>query len=337
VSGIQVAVGGAALVLAIAVVIAIANGGGSGTTTSSARTPRRSLSAVRRSLPAPIRLAYRRLYSLAAPVQDPASAQLGAGRFALLGGIDAADSSTAGVVVADRRGQVGTGSLPGAQHDAQAATLSGTVYVFGGGEFTQYDHILSFDPATGSTHQVGALPAPASDVAVTESGGTAFVVGGFDGTNWLSTIVAWRPGLTGRVVAHLPVPLRYSAVTAVDGKVLIIGGSTPTGASDAVYRFDPKTAGVQQIGRLPRPLTHAGAAPLGARAYLVGGRGDKLDTLTGGVWAIDPVTGTVRPAGRLPQPLSDAGVLSLGDAIIVAGGHAATGTEATVGELVPAG
>jgi hypothetical protein len=318
----------------IVLVIAIAGCGATAAATSpSAR--RASPRVVRRAAPVTVR--YHPLFSLAAAVQDPAIARLGAGRFVLLGGIDAADTSTDGVIVANARGQLDTASLPNAQHDAQAATLAGAVYVFGGGQFSEYDHILGFDPAAGSVSVAGALPRPASDVAVAQTGAVAYVVGGFDGVNWLDTILAWRPGTQPRIVGHLPVALRYTAATAVQGKVLIIGGSTPTGASNVIYRFDPATGAVAPIGRLPQAVTHAGAAVLGSTVYLVGGRGDNVNARTARVWAINPSTGATRAAGRLPAPMSDAGVVSLGDAIIVAGGHTEAGTQAAVGELVPAG
>jgi N-acetylneuraminic acid mutarotase len=132
------------------------------------------------------------------------------------------------------------------------------------------------------------------------------------------------------------VGLRYSAVTAVDGKLIIIGGSTPTNASDAIYRFDPATGSVQRIGRLPQPITHGAAATLGSTVYMVGGRGDLDNQQTATVWAINPQTGAVHVAGHLPQPLSDTGVLTVGNAIIVAGGlEASGGTASSVGELVP--
>ncbi len=281
-------------------------------------------------------LTYRPLFSLPAAVEDPAVATLADGRFVLLGGITPAITSTASIVVADAHGLVASASLPGPQHDAQAGTIGGRVYVLGGGEFVQYDHILRFDPASRSVSQVGALPRAQSDVAVAAVGGTAYTVGGFDGTNSLDTIIAWRPGGTAQVVAHLPVPLRYTSVVAVGRYLLIIGGSTPTGASDAIYRFDSLTAGVTQIGRLPRPITHAGAAVLDGHAYLVGGRGETDAQRSPEIWAINASTGAVRAAGHLPQPLSDAGVLADGSAIIVAGGHSAAGVQAGVGELVPA-
>ena len=313
--------------------LTVAACGSSGQTTSSVH--RTAKTTARPVKPLSVKLAYRPLFSLPAAVQDPAIAALPGGRFVLLGGIDAADTSTANVTVADLRGPQRSASLPNAQHDAQAAARSGQIYVFGGGQFSQYDHILRFDPASGSVTTAGSLPSAESDVAVTQLGGTAYIVGGFDGTNSLDTIVAWTPGGGARVVAHLPVALRYAAVASAGGAVLIIGGSTPTGASDAVYRFDPASARVRQLGRMPQPITHAGAAAIGQTVYVVGGRGDSLDARSAAVWAIDPLTGRVRSAGRLPQPTSDAGVVSLGNAIVVAGGKTAAGTQSGVGELVP--
>ena len=282
----------------------------------------------------PATLVYRPQYQLPAPIKDPAFAVLGGGRFALLGGLDSSEVSSATIEVADLHGVLHTASLPVAQHDAQGALLDGRVYVFGGGSSSQLDHIVSFDPGGGAM-TVGALPQAASDVAVAATGGTAYVVGGYNGTDWLNTIIAWRPGSSPRVVANLPVGLRYAAAAAVDGKILIIGGSKPDGASDAIYRFDPATGQVQQIGRLAQPITHASAATLGSYVYLVGGRGNTLGSQTADVLSIDPRTGTVEPAGRLPEPLSDTASLSIGGGIVVAGGLAPTTTVAGVGQLMP--
>ncbi|MGH2856785.1 MAG: Kelch repeat-containing protein [Solirubrobacteraceae bacterium] len=286
--------------------------------------------------PAPVRLRYRSLYSLPAPLRDPATAVLRDGRFVMLGGLDGADVSSAGIEVADGRRVLSTGSLPGPQHDAQAAALGPRVYVFGGGYTTELDHILSWDPATGKVAQVGTLAVPQSDVAVAQADGTAYVVGGFDGTTYLNTIVAWRPGSAPRVVARLPVGLRYAAVAVAGGGLLVIGGSTPAAASDAIYRFDLTTHAVRRIGTLPHPTTHGNATTLGQTVYLVGGRGDSLDSQTDAIYGIDPLTGRVRRAGRLPRPLSDAAAVTIGGVIVVAGGQSPAGVLASVGELVPA-
>ncbi|HTP21277.1 MAG TPA: kelch repeat-containing protein [Solirubrobacteraceae bacterium] len=291
-----------------------------------------------RSVPErPVTLVYRSAYQLPSPIKDPAFAVVGGDRFALVGGLDSSEVSSAAIDVADLRGLVHTASLPLGQHDAQGVQLGGDVYVFGGGASTELDHIVAFDPARGSVRTVGTLPRAQSDVAVTAAGGTAYVVGGYDGTNWLSTILAWRPGAPVRIAGHLPVGLRYAAATAIGDRILIIGGSAPDGASDAIYRFDPATGNIREIGRLPQPITHASAATLGSFVYLVGGRGSALGSQTAHVLSIDPRTGAVRPAGRLPEPLSDTASLAIGGRIVVAGGLTPTTTVAGVGELVPSG
>lgn len=240
------------------------------------------------------------------------------------------------MIVGNLTGSALRSTLPNAQHDAQAAALGGQVYVFGGGQFAQYDHILAFNPSTQAVTVAGMLPSPASDVAVTGDGSTAYVVGGFNGVNWLNTVLAYSPGRSPRVVAHLPVALRYASAVAVGGEVLIAGGSTETGVSDAIYRVNPHTGSVTSLGTLPAGITHAGAGVLGGTMYLVGGRGDTVTDRTAAILAIDPATGKVSPAGSLPQPLSDLGVVSLPTGLIVAGGAASAGTQASVGELVPA-
>jgi hypothetical protein len=333
----------AGLALALALVLTLGGCGGSaGTASHSAGGRSHRARGARTRTPAPkpvaVRLAYRSLYSLPAPLRDPAFAAVGGTRFAMLGGLDAADSSSSEVQVADLHHVLhSTVISSGAQHDAQGAFLDGKVFVFGGGAFTELDHILSFAPPGGPVTPVGSLPHAQSDVAVSQYGGTAYIVGGYDGNVFLNTILAWRPGAAPRVVGHLPVGLRYSAVAVADGGLLVVGGSTPNGASDAIYRFDLRTDQVRQLGRLPHPVTHGGAAALGAEVYLVGGRGDPVNAQTASVWSIDPLTGRVRSAGRLPEPISDAAVLTIGGGIVVAGGQSPGATLAGVGELVPAG
>lgn len=285
----------------------------------------------------PVTLTYRPLFDLAAPVKDPASAALGPTKFVLLGGLTAADNSTDAVIVAGLHSSAVRATLPNAQHDAQAAVIGGRVYVFGGGQFTEYDHILAFDPKTSAVQTAGTLPSAASDVAATGDRSTAYVIGGFDGINWLNTVLAYTPGSSPRVVARLPVALRYAAAAMVDGYVLVAGGSTPTGTSNAIYRVNPSSGAVSLLGHLPAGLTHAAAGVIGHTMYLIGGRGELVTDRSADVWAIDPIRGTIRHEATLPQPLSDAAVVSLSDRLIVAGGSAAGGTQAAVGELTPAG
>jgi outer membrane protein assembly factor BamB len=327
-------------VAACGLALAACGGGQPATRRSTGRAapPRHSLNALRpRAQRAPRPLVFHPLFSLGAPVQDPASAPLGRDRFVLLGGLTAADTSTDNVIVGDATGAALRASLPNAQHDAQAAALGGRVFVFGGGQFSEYDHILAFDPGSGAVQASGALPTAASDAAVAGDGRTAYVVGGFDGANWLDTVLAYAPGGAPHVIARLPVGLRYAAAVAVAGRIIVAGGTTPSGISDAVYRVDPATGTVSLLTRLPAGIAHAAAGVISGTMYLVGGHGELESDRSSQIWAIDPATGALRRAGTLPQPLSDEAVISLGDHLIVAGGSTAGGTQALVGELVPGG
>jgi N-acetylneuraminic acid mutarotase len=72
-------------------------------------------------------------------------------------------------------------------------------------------------------------------------------------------------------------------------------------------------------------LTHAAAAYLNGRVYVIGGRRGVPGSQTDAVLSIDPSTGSVTPAGHLPMALSDTGVASLGGEILVAGGEERSG------------
>src|SRR5262249_25493518 len=162
---------------------------------------------------------------------------------------DAADTSTDGILVVRGERSELRGRLPGKLHDAAAAALGSSVYLFGGGDgVAQLDSITRVDPTTGRTEAARRLPPPSSR----SPGAPAYVGGGYPVSRWRAPIVAWRPGAAPRVAAHLPVPLRYAAVAAVDGLVVVAGGSTPAGtASRAVLAFDPRSGRIRRVGTLP--------------------------------------------------------------------------------------
>lgn len=309
---------------------------GGGTTAPAATTSAQRATAALARAAAPLVLTEHVTGSLRAPLQDAASVSAGAGAL-LLGGLTAADTSTAAILFFTARADRARGTLPTARHDTAAVQLGGAVYLFGGGDGTkQLDEIVRVDPATGSAVVTGRLPAASSDLGAAVVGGTAYLVGGYTGTRWLDTIIAWKPGGTARVVAHLPSPVRYAAVTAVGGTVVIAGGSLPAGtASAAVLAFDPATGRVRRLGTLPAPTTHAAAAPLGGLAYVIGGRGAATGTATDRVVSVDPAARRVRIAGSLAVPRSDLAAVGLAGRILLAGGRSSGGTVATIAELRP--
>jgi outer membrane protein assembly factor BamB len=278
-----------------------------------------------------------RIGRLPAALQDAAVAATGRGSLLLMGGIDAAGSSTAGIVeIAPGGSSSSRGQLPDVQHDAQATLLAGQIYVFGGGDIASYPHILRVDPASAAVQTAGELARPQSDVGVASIGSTAYVVGGFDGVAPLDTIVSWRPGAGRHYVARLPFAVRYAAVAAVGGRLLIAGGAGVDGVSDAIWSYDPADGAVVQVGVLPQALTHASAVTLGGRVYLIGGRRKIGGDQTAEIVEIDPRSDQATVVGTLPAPLSDAAVALAGGRIVVAGGEASAGVpQNTILALTP--
>ncbi len=278
-------------------------------TTTAATTPPALVPAGRRRLPAPVQL--------------PAATVVGTDLL-LAGGLSAADTSVDAVTVVTPTAVSSGPPLPEAIHDAAAATVGGTAYVFGGGE-PSHAEIRAFGPGA-PAGLAGHLPAPASDVAAATLSGTAYVVGGYDGANSLRTIVRFTGHGTATAAGALPAGLRYAAVTAARGRLIIAGGSVAGVASREVLVFDPAGGTVRHLATLPHPLTHAAAVTVGRWVYVIGGRGTDLGTQTDAIRAIDPASGHVSSAGRLPGPLSDIGAGVVAGRVLVAGGRAPSGS-----------
>ena len=160
-------------------------------------------------------------------------------------------------------------------------------------------------------------------------------MGGYTGTSWLDTVVAFTPGRAARVVGHLPVGVRYAAVTAVGASLVIAGGTLPNGtASRTVYLFDTRRHTTRRIASAAA-TTHAAAATLGDTAFIIGGHGSVLGSMSAAVIAIRPATGQVSAAGHLKLARSDLAAVTLGKQIVIAGGMTAHGVTDRISALIP--
>jgi hypothetical protein len=276
--------------------------------------PRRNSSA------APSALAFRPTGArLPVALAGSAGAPTGADSALLLGGVESSGAPS------DRAVQIAAGQVASQARVstplryAAAASIAGTVYLFGGERTQPSAAILQVDPM-GGTQMVGQLPTPVAEAGVAVVAGTAYIVGGTDGSHPLSSIVAWGPGLSAHIVAELPQGLRFPAVAPVAGQVIVAGGSTSHGASRGVLGFDPTSQQVTGLTVLPTPISHASAAVLDGRMYVLGGQTGGPGTQTDHIENYDPQSASVSPAGLLPSPLSDAVAVSLGRSILLAGG-----------------
>ena len=209
---------------------------------------------------------------------------------------------------------------PTPTHDAAAATIGRTTFVFGGGSPNTVATVQavatprSRRPPARTGTVVGQLPQPRSDLAVatvtagrgTRATTTAYLVGGYDGTTYLPGVLATTDGTHFTTVARLSVPVRYPAVVAAGGMVYCFGGQTASPAAPPPRPPTPSSGstrpptGPPWWGTSPRPSTAPPPFVLGGTIYVAGGQSPGGPTLTQ-ITAFVPSSGKVLHAGLLPQ------------------------------------
>ncbi|HEX3267385.1 MAG TPA: hypothetical protein VHQ98_05315 [Gaiellaceae bacterium] len=272
---------------------------------------RASAAATRPAAPAR-RLRVRRIGSLPQSVSRLAAVALADGRVLALGGLVAGSSSDEMLLGRPERLRP-VGRLPVATHDAAAAQVGRSAYLFGGGQAVSTDAVIRVDPATGGAVRAGSLGEPLSDLGAASIGGKTYLVGGYTGSRFATAVLRFRPGRSPRVVARLPRGLRYAGVAALGGRIYVAGGLTTSGASQAVLAVDPVGGAVRQVATLPSPAAHVALARFGSRLLLVGGGSRQ-------VLELDPQAGTFSVAATLPKPLSDPAAVTQDGRVLVLGG-----------------
>ena len=146
-------------------------------------------------------------------------------------------------------------------------------------------------------------PHARSEVSAALVGSTAYVVGGFGTDLQTSDLVERLNVRSGRwsTGTPLPKPLNHMSAVGYAGSLYVVGGySRPTdvsaGAVRDFWRFDPTTARWTAMPPAPLARAAAGAAVLGHRLYVAGGRSDTMATIATtaifdfdtGSWSLGP-------------------------------------------------
>ncbi len=263
-------------------------------------------------------------WQLPAPVYRTMAAVVG-DKLYVLGGLDAAGATVAGVEEADPATETATsvGALTQPTHGATALTVGARVLVFGGASSFVYSQVQGFDPTTATTRVVGQLPGPRADVAGAVVGTEVFLLGGFDGSGPLQSVVASADGTTFHPAGQLALAVRYPAVAAVGGIVYLFGGLL-SGAEYSgnfttdIQRFDPVSGTSQVVAHLPVGLAHAMACVLDGQVLLIGGSTSSAPSAA--IYRFDPADDTLSPIGSLPEPVTDGAVVTLGASAYLLGG-----------------
>jgi hypothetical protein len=142
-----------------------------------------------------------------------------------------------------------------------------------------------------------------SEVSAAVVGHIAYVVGGFDDSSHTTATVERLDLRTGRwsLGKPLPRPLNHMSAVGYAGSLYVVGGysqaaDTSAGAVRDFSRFDPRTNRWLRMPPAPIARAAAGAAVLGHRLYVAGGRSDTITTISttaifdfdSGRWSLGP-------------------------------------------------
>jgi hypothetical protein len=262
--------------------------------------------------PTVTRLQVKRVGSLPEAASRVSAVALPGGRILALGGL-VAGSSTDQILRGPPAALRAVGHLPTPTHDAAAALVGRSAYLFGGGEAVSSPAVVRVDPATGAATPAGSLGEPLSDLGAATVAGQTYLVGGYTGSRFATAVLRFRPGRPPALVTRLPAGLRYAGVAALGDRIYVAGGLTTAGDTSQVLAVDPARRSVTRVATLLRPLAHVALAPFGSRLLLVGGGSARI-------LAIDPQARTVTTAGRLPSALADPTAVALNGHVFVLGG-----------------
>jgi hypothetical protein len=148
-----------------------------------------------------------------------------------------------------------------------------------------------------------SAPTLRGEVSAALVGHTAYVVGGFDESGRTTATVQRLDLRNGRwsTSTRMPEPLNHMSAVGYDGRLYVVGGysqpgDTSAGAISGFWRFDPATGRWSAMPAAPLARAAAGAAVLGHRLYVAGGRSDSLTTISTlaifdfdtGKWSLGP-------------------------------------------------
>ena len=249
-------------------------------------------------------------------------------------------------------------SQPYANTEAQAATVGGRLYVFGGYDvdkrgdpcncFTPTARAYAYDPAADAWSPVADLPFPngggITHAGITTDGADIFIGGGFysNAANTgqiIGTRQVWRYNVasdTYTALPDLPAESGSGQLQYLDGRLHYFGGMEGTGAQDEggaavadhyVLDYDALVAGESSTwgsaAPFPNPRHHMASVVLNGWIYAVGGQQGYYGAATpqATVHAYDPVSDAWTERASLPLARANLAAVVHEGRILVMGGE----------------
>jgi N-acetylneuraminic acid mutarotase len=233
---------------------------------------------------------------------------------------------------------------PKAQVEGSAAAIGPVIYTAGGNEPGNLHTVLAFDTRSGRWSEPSKLPVGLNHSPAATHDGKLYLTGGFlEGEAETGRVFEYDPA-SGRW-SELP-PMRQArggaaAVTIGDRLYVVDGGPQPYGVEEPrppfrlLEVFDFRTQTWSTAAPPPVAVHHVGAAVLGGRIYLAGGRVDH-EASTSAFVSYDPASDRWTRLPDLPEGrMSSLGVVAAGGRVVVFGGDDEIGWEDGGGRVSP--
>lgn len=137
--------------------------------------------------------------------------------------------------------------------------------------------------------------------------------------------------------AALIVPRAEHAAVALNDKVYIVGGDTPSGVTNSLHLYDPKTNGWTPLATKPgTAVNHPAAAAVNGKLYVFGGLVQWPAPAVAEVWEYDPANSMWTEKTPMPRGRGAMGVAVADDKVYLFGGLAAGAAVKDVGVYDPA-
>jgi N-acetylneuraminic acid mutarotase len=214
------------------------------------------------------------LGSLPNPRSDAAAVSFGHTTY-IVGGYDGSAPDPFVLSTTNGRTFGSVASLQVAVRYPAVAALNGKIYVFGGQAISgpaagqPIADIQVIDPGSRKCWVEGRLPEPLSGAAAVNINGHIYVAGGESSAPQASTPGVGTTQISPPGSGSNPGAGASGAIP--DAYLTSLQAGTSTSTVSTIWAFDPASDKLLVAGRLQVPVSHAGVAVIGQRAWIVGG------------------------------------------------------------------
>lgn len=234
--------------------------------------------------------------------------------------------------------------IPKTPVEGNAAAVGSVVYMLGGSAPGNLHRALAYDTRTGRWREPTKLPTGLNHSHPVVYRGDIYLAGGYlEGAEAISNFWQYDPrSRRWTRMPPMPRPVAASGTAVADGKLYVADGapqvygiSNPGDAYNTLEIYD-FTTGQWSLGpNAPIAVHHVGAAALGGKIYLAGGRTDP-ERSANELLRYDPAAERWERLPNLPQgPISSVGMVAARGKVVVFGGDDELGWKDGGGSVTP--